>query len=107
YLTGKLAALDPCIPLLLGAPKPVVTARRCDVIGESWFRSDHFNQIRKPARLTDSLYSILNAPSGRRIKMSIHRNSTDPRFTERDLHLLHIFNQNLAALYFEAPFAPD
>jgi DNA-binding CsgD family transcriptional regulator len=107
YLTGKLAALDPCIPLLLRSEKPVITARRADVIGDSWFRSDHFNQIRRPARLTDSLYSILTAPDDRCIKVSIHRYSTDPEFTARDMHLLHIFNQNLASLYFDAPPAPQ
>jgi DNA-binding CsgD family transcriptional regulator len=100
YLTGRLAALDPCVPPLLRAEKAVVTVRRAEVVDDSrWYRSDHFNALRRPLGLGESMYAKLTTPDGRRLKMSFHREPNDPPFTERDARLLQVFNENLAGLY--------
>jgi DNA-binding CsgD family transcriptional regulator len=102
YLTGQLAALDPCVPLLLRANRSVAAVRRSDVVDRSWFSSDHFNLVRRPIGFGESLYGILTTPAGRRLKLSLHREMKDQPFAERHVRLLNIFNENLAALY-DAP----
>jgi DNA-binding CsgD family transcriptional regulator len=103
YLTGRLDALDPCVPHLLREPMPVATFRREDVVDRSWFRSDHYNCIRRPLGFGESMYAKLVTPQGRYLKLSIHRELHDSPFTERHAQLLHIFNQNLSNLYDPAP----
>jgi DNA-binding CsgD family transcriptional regulator len=100
YLTGHLSALDPCIPALLRSDASVVTLRRTDVIDDSmWYRSDHFNEVRRPLGFGESIYAKLTTPDGRRLKLSFHRESNDLPFTQRHAELLHVFNENLARLY--------
>jgi len=99
YLTGAVDALDPCIPLLLREQKPVVTFRRADVVDRSWYRSDHFNVVRRPLGFGESIYAKLVTPDGRRLKLSFHRELHDSPFTERDVQLLHLFHENLSGLY--------
>jgi DNA-binding CsgD family transcriptional regulator len=99
YLRGNLSALDPCVPHLLRNPAPVATIRRTDVIDRSWFRSDHFNEVRRPLGFGESIYAKFVAPDGRRLKLSFHREMNDTPYTERHAQLLQLFNQNLANLY--------
>jgi DNA-binding CsgD family transcriptional regulator len=104
YLTGHLAALDPCVPPLLKRKQDVATVRRADVIADSWwFRSDHFNEVRRPLGFGESMYGKLTTPDGRRLKLSLHRELNDPPFAARDVRLLHVFNANLASAYIAAP----
>jgi DNA-binding CsgD family transcriptional regulator len=105
YVTGHIAAaLDPCIPLLLREEKPVATVRRGDVVDDSsWFRSAHFNEVRRPLGFGESLYAKFTAPDGACLKLSVHRETGDRPFTTRHAQLLHIFNENLASLYIVAP----
>jgi DNA-binding CsgD family transcriptional regulator len=100
YLTGHLAALDPCVPPLLRDEKPVVTLRRADVIDDrSWYRSPHFNEVRRPLGFGESLYGKLTTSNGRCLKLSLHREQNDPPFSARHAQLLHVFNENLGGLY--------
>ena len=100
YLSGHLAALDPCVPPLLRDEHSVATVRRSDVIDDSrWYRSDHFNAVRRPLGFGESIYGKLVTPDGRHLKLSLHRESDDGPFTKRDVQLLHVFNENLAGLY--------
>lgn len=103
YLTGQVDALDPCIPTLLRTDKPVVTFRRVDVVDRSWYRSDHFNLVRRPLGFGESIYAKFVTPDGRRLKMSIHREMNDSPFTERDVQLIHTFNENLGRLFTARP----
>jgi DNA-binding CsgD family transcriptional regulator len=100
YLTGHLAALDPCIPHLLSDANPVVTIRRSDVISDaSWRRSDHYNEVRRPLGFGESIYAKFTTPDGRHLKLSFHRELNDPPYGEHHVRLLHVFNENLAGLY--------
>jgi DNA-binding CsgD family transcriptional regulator len=103
YVTGRLAALDPCVPELLRQPGPVATVRRVDVADRSWFRSDHFNHVRRPLGFGESLYAVLTTPDRRRLKLSLHRELSDDPYTERHVHLVQCFNENLASLYTVTP----
>src|SRR5579872_1639193 len=99
YLTGRIGALDPCTPYLLGKKKSTITFRRADVMDNSWYQSEHFNRLRRPLGLGESLYATFSTPDGLRLKVSLARALNDPPFTERDVRLLHIFNENLSRLY--------
>ena len=99
YLTGHLDALDPCIPYLLREEKPVVTIRRSDVVDRAWFRSDHFNHIRRPLGFGESLYAKWKTPDGRQLKLSMHRELNDSPFSERDAQLVNVFHENLPGAY--------
>jgi DNA-binding CsgD family transcriptional regulator len=105
YLTGHLGALDPCIPYLLRNPDPVVTFRRADVIDGSWYDSEHFNDLRRPRGLGESIYAALTLPGGGRLKLTLFRQLHDSPFTEREVGLVHIFNSNLAGLYAAKPIS--
>jgi DNA-binding CsgD family transcriptional regulator len=106
YVTGQLAALDPCIPPLLRDEKPVATVRRAQLIDDSqWQRSDHFNLIRRPLRFGESIYAKLTTPAGRHLKLSFHREMGDSAFSDRDARFIHLFNENLAGLYVGVPAA--
>jgi len=106
YVTGHLAALDPCVPPLLRKEKPVATVRRADVIDDScWHRSDHFNEVRRPLGFGESMYAKFTTPDGRHLKLSFHRESHDSAFTKREAQLIQVFNENLAALYVAPPRA--
>jgi hypothetical protein len=100
---GRLSALDPCVPLLLERERPVVASRHADGIDGSWYRSERFNEVRRPPGFAESVYGILTFPDGRGLKLTFHREWNDAAFTERDVRLLHVLNQSLAALYLPAP----
>ncbi|HSV15503.1 MAG TPA: LuxR C-terminal-related transcriptional regulator, partial [Tepidisphaeraceae bacterium] len=99
YLTGQLDALDPCTPHLLKRQSPVVTFCRAEVVDRSWFRSDHFERVRRPLGFGESMYGKLTTPDGRCLKISLHREFSDAPFSDRHVQLLHVFNENLAGLY--------
>jgi DNA-binding CsgD family transcriptional regulator len=104
YVTGNLAALDPCVPPLLRQDEPVLTVRRTDVVDSAtWRRSDHFNEVRRPLGFGESVYAKLVTPDGRRLKLSFHRASGDRPFTSHHAQLVQVFNANLAAAYVVAP----
>ena len=91
--------LDPCIPHLFRAPGDVVTIRREDVIDRSWFDSEHYNVMRRPAGRGESLYAKLRLPDGRHIRMGIQRERCDRPFTPREQRLVTAFHENLGRLY--------
>jgi len=95
--TGK--PLDPCIPHLFRASGDVVTVRREDVMDRSWFRSEHFNVMRRPAFRGESLYAKLRLPDGRHLRMGIQREIRDRPFTNREVQLVNVFHENLRQLY--------
>jgi DNA-binding CsgD family transcriptional regulator len=100
YVTGGMAALDPCVPRVLRRRGAVVTLRRADVIEESlWQRSEHYNELRRPHGLGEALYGTLAAPDGRRLKVTFQRGSNDRPFSDRDARLVQVFNENLGRLY--------
>jgi DNA-binding CsgD family transcriptional regulator len=107
YVEGNLAALDPCVPALLRKGSTTATVRREDVIDRSWFRSEHFNTLRRPWGIGESLYGKLITPDDRRLKVTLHRELNDQPFTERDLRLMHLFNENLSGLYANPPARPE
>jgi DNA-binding CsgD family transcriptional regulator len=91
--------LDPCIPHLFRAPGDVVTLRREDVIDRSWYRSEHFNLMRRPSARGESLYAKLRLPDGRHLRMGIQREIGDRPFTNREVQLINVFHENLRQLY--------
>ena len=100
YVTGQLAALDPCVPPLLRQERSAVAVRRCDVVNNyRWHQSAHYNEVRRPLGFGESIYAKLTTPDGRRLKLSFHREMGDRPYTERHAQLLQVFNENLAGLY--------
>ena len=91
--------LDPCIPHLFRAEGDVVTVRREDVMDRGWFRSEHFNVMRRPAARGESLYAKLRLPDGRHLRMGIQREIRDRPFTRREVELVNVFHENLRNLY--------
>ena len=81
---------------------PTATFRREDVIDRSWYRSEHFYNLRRPLGLGESLYAKVSAPDGRRMKISLQREPRDPPFTMREMKLLQVFHANLPGIYTSA-----
>jgi DNA-binding CsgD family transcriptional regulator len=102
YLIGCVGALDPCTPFLLRCAGSTITFRRSDVMDRSWYRSEHFDRLRRPRGIGESLYASFLAPDGRRVKVTLARELHDSPFTEHEAQLLHMFHQNLSSLYFSA-----
>lgn len=100
YVSGELAALDPCVPALLRQRGEFSTIRRGDVVDDdAWFRCDHFNQVRRPLGFGEAIYAKLVTPDGRRLKLSFHRESGDKPYDADHARLVQIFNQSLSRLY--------
>ena len=104
YLTGQLAALDPAVPHLLRDEHAVATACRADVVDDAtWYASAHYNEIRRPLGIGESMYGKFVTPDGRHMKLSVHREARAQPFKAHHARLLNVFNENLARLYVATP----
>jgi DNA-binding NarL/FixJ family response regulator len=77
----------------------VVTIRREDVMDRSWFSSEHFNVMRRPAGRGESLYARFRLPDGGHVRMGIQREGRDRPFTRREVQLVNTFHESLGHLY--------
>lgn len=98
--TGEPA--DPALPKLAEIHAPVVVARRSELVSDKlWYDSPHYELLRKPLGLDDTLYARVSVP-GRVIALVLLRAEGDEPFTERQSQLV-----DLCLSQMSWPFQPD
>ena len=95
---------DPALPEFLAARGQTVTmVRRVD--DRAYYRSAHFDFVRRPFDIDHSLYSRLTLPDGTDVAVGLQRAPGDPQFTEREQAIVHLLHANAPHVYY-APPAP-
>jgi len=98
--TGKPA--DPCIAPLAKNDLRVAVQRRSDLVDDKkWRASEHFQQLRKPFDLDDTLYARIAVP-GKVIVLAFMRGTDQKSFTERECQLVDLCLSQMAW-----PYQPD
>jgi DNA-binding CsgD family transcriptional regulator len=92
---------DPCVPALLEQHADVrgrdIVRRRAELVGNgAWYGSRYFNEVRRPARVDDGIYTghLLRRPHhGEGI--GLYRAYGDPPFTEEDRQVMGMFHSEV------------
>ena len=73
-----------------------------------WYRSDHFNLLRRPFDMDHSLYARLPLPGGQDVGVAIQRSLREPVFTERERAMVHFLHTHASQVYHvQPPSAPE
>jgi DNA-binding CsgD family transcriptional regulator len=98
---------DPALPEFLAARGQTITmVRRAD--DREYYRSAHFNVVRRPFDIDHSLYCRLTLPDGNDVSVGIQRCPGDPEFSERERAVVHLLHTNAPHVYYAPePAAPE
>jgi DNA-binding CsgD family transcriptional regulator len=78
----------------------MTVVRRPDVISDrDWYNSAYVAELRRPARIDESLYLSRVVEGTRADGMGICRGWGDPRFTDDDIQLLRLFHQEVLSRF--------
>ena len=106
YLIHNTPA-DPILPEFLAARGKTITMVR-DPENKDWYRSPHYDALRRPYDIGDSLYCRLTLPDGTDMTVGLQRCPGDPQFTERDKALVHLLHTHAPHVYYApAPRRPE
>ena len=90
---------DPALPDFLAARGQTLTMTR-EVEDAEFYRSEHYNLVRRPFHMDHSLYCRLTAPDGSGdVGVGIQRCPGDPPFSDRDKALVHLLHANAPHVY--------
>jgi DNA-binding CsgD family transcriptional regulator len=97
---------DPALPEFLAARGRTVTmVRRID--DREYYRSAHFDIVRRPFKIDHSLYCRLTLPDGTDVSVGIQRSPGDPEFGDRDKAIVHLLHTNAPHVYYVPRTAPS
>jgi DNA-binding CsgD family transcriptional regulator len=98
---------DPALPEFLAARGRTITmVRRVD--DRSYYRSAHFDVVRRPFDIDHSLYCRLTLPDGTDLSVGIQRCPGDAEFGEREKAMVHLLHTNAPhAYYVKEPARPE
>ena len=89
---------DPALPGFLAARGGTLTMVR-DVEDKDYYRSAHFDIVRRPFQIDHSLYCRLTLPDGTDVAVGLQRCPGDPVFTEREKAIAHLLHANAPHVY--------
>jgi DNA-binding CsgD family transcriptional regulator len=95
---------DPALPDFLAARGQTLTMVR-RIEDREYFRSRHFDVVRRPFGIDHSLYCRLALPDGTDVSVGIQRSPGDPLFGEREKAILHLLHTNAPHVYAAPPLA--
>lgn len=98
YLVHNMPA-DPALHEFLASRGKTITMLR-DPDDKEWYRSPHYDMVRRPFDIDHSLYCRLTLPDGMDIAVGIQRCPGDPQFTERDKAIVHFLHTNAPHVYY-------
>lgn len=88
-----------------GGPRTMVRSPADDPV---WYRSDHYNLVRRPFQIDHSLYCRATMPDGTDLRVAIQRCPGDPRFTDRDRAMIELLHTHAPHVYHApAPSRPE
>jgi DNA-binding CsgD family transcriptional regulator len=93
--------VDPSMAPLVGAMSgPFCTLMREQLVSDdTWYRSDHVQEMRRAARVDSFLYSICIPGDGGMRCISLHRAWGERAFSERERRLVDVFHRECAFLH--------
>ena len=97
---------DPALPGFLAARGQTVTMVR-RIEDREYYRSTHFDVVRRPFQIDHSLYCRLTLPDGTDVSVGIQRSPGDPEFTEREKAIVHLLHTNAPHVYYVPRPAPS
>jgi DNA-binding CsgD family transcriptional regulator len=89
---------DPALPDFLAARGQTLTMVR-RIEDREYFRSRHFDVVRRPFGIDHSLYCRLALPDGTDVSVGIQRSPGDPQFGEREKAILHLLHTSAPHVY--------
>lgn len=89
---------DPVLPGFLKTRGQVVTMVRT-VPDSEYYRSEHFNIVRRPYRIDHSLYCRLPTPDGNDMSVGIQRSPGDRAFSDRDKAIVQMLHMHAPHIY--------
>jgi DNA-binding CsgD family transcriptional regulator len=89
---------DPALHEFLAARGQTVTMLRA-VDDKTWYRSAHYDIVRRPFDIDHSLYCRLTLPDGCDMAVGLQRCPGDPLFTERDKAIVHLLHTHAPHVY--------
>jgi DNA-binding CsgD family transcriptional regulator len=92
------APADPSLCEFLKARGQTITMVR-DIDENEWYRSDHYNIVRRPFDMDHSLYCRLTLPDGQDIAVGLQRCPGDPEFSEREKAMVHLLHSSAPHVY--------
>ena len=96
---------DPALPGFLAARGQTLTMVR-HVDDQAYYRSAHFDVVRRPFDIDHSLYCRLPLPDGTEVAVGLQRCPGDPAFSEREKAIVHLLHTSAPHVY-HAPPAPE
>jgi DNA-binding CsgD family transcriptional regulator len=92
---------DPAVPAIMSRVGHFLTMRRRQLVDDAeWYRSDHYEAVRRVTRTDHQLYSRIWLPDpGACFAIGIHRDTGDDDFTDRDAQVLNLFHEQAWKLY--------
>jgi DNA-binding CsgD family transcriptional regulator len=98
---------DPALPKFLAARGQTITMVR-DLDDAEFYRSAHYDTVRRPFDMDHSLYCRLKLPDGQDIAIGLQRCPGDPLFSDREKSLVHLLHTNAPQVYYApAPSCPE
>lgn len=89
---------DPALPEFLSARGQTLTmVRRID--DKEYYRSAHFDIVRRPFDIDHSLYCRVALPDGTDVSVGLQRCPGDPEFSEREKAIVHLLHTNAPHVY--------
>jgi DNA-binding CsgD family transcriptional regulator len=89
---------DPALPEFIAARGQTITmVRRVD--DREYYRSLHFDVVRRPFDIDHSLYCRVPLPDGNDLAVGLQRCPGDPGFSEREKAIVHLLHTNAPHVY--------
>jgi DNA-binding CsgD family transcriptional regulator len=95
---------DPALPRWLAARGQTITMVRC-VDDREFYRSAHYDVVRRPFDIDHSLYCRLTLPDGNDFSVGLQRCPGERCFSERDKAIVHFLHSNAPHVYAVCPAA--
>jgi DNA-binding CsgD family transcriptional regulator len=89
---------DPALPEFLAARGRTLTMVRA-VDDRAYYRSTHFDVVRRPFDIDHALYCRLTLPDGHDVAVGILRCCGDPAFSEREKAIVNLLHTNAPHVY--------
>ncbi|HEX3356689.1 MAG TPA: helix-turn-helix transcriptional regulator [Tepidisphaeraceae bacterium] len=90
---------DPALTEFLAARGQTITMVR-HVQDREYYRSAHYDIVRRPFDIDHSLYCRLTLPDGNDMSIGVQRAHGDPEFSERDKAIVHLLHTNAPHVYY-------
>ena len=90
---------DPALPEFIAARGQTLTMIR-RVENKSYYRSTHFDIVRRPFDIDHSLYCRLTLPDGQDLSVGLQRCPGDLDFTEREMAIVQLLHANAPHIYY-------